>query len=101
LTGKEGYGRVVRSFQNLVEWVLRVAVLEFGARVTFWILRLLQTPSEMGGLTAASIHLWIGSIGMFGWVISELLYEVGCLVGQIAGIRALWRKLCGSRKHRW
>jgi len=82
LTGKGGYTRVVRSYQNLAEWVLRVAALELGTR----------------GLSAASVHHWIGYVGLFGFAISELLYEVRCIVGQIAGIQALWQKWCGTRR---
>jgi len=80
LTGEGGYARVVRSYQNLAQWVLRIAALELGTR----------------GLSAVSVHHWIGYVGMFGFAIWELLYEVRCVVGQIAGIRALWKKRCGT-----
>jgi len=90
--GEEGYARLGHSFQNLVEWVLRVEVLEFGARAI----------SEMSGLSAVTIavHHWIAYIGMVGFVISEILYEVRCIVGQIAEIRAVWKRSCGARPHR-
>ena len=98
--GKEGYARVKHSSQNLVAWVLRVALLELGAFGTLWILNLLQTPSERNELSAVTIHHWIAYIGMFGFAISELLYEVQAIVRHIAAIRAFWGKgqSCGTRR---
>ena len=90
--GKEGYGRLVRSLQNLLSSVLRVAVLELGAYGTGWILGLLRDSSEMSGLSAITIHHWIAYIGMLGFAISEFLHEAQSIVRHIAEIRAFWKK---------
>lgn len=88
--GRDGFLRVVHSFQNLVQWLVRVAILETGTTATFWILRVLHVPSEPSGQTAIRIHDWIVYIGMFGLLISEVLYELTSIVRRIACIRSAW-----------
>jgi hypothetical protein len=92
LTGKDGYLRVLHAFHNLVQWLLRVAMLELGACATFWLLKLQEAPIETGSLSPVTIHHWIAYVGMFGFLISELLYELQSIVQRITVIRASWRK---------
>lgn len=92
-TGKDGYLHVVHSVQNLVQWLLRVAVLELGASATFWVPKLLlRGPSDLSGPSPVTLHHWTAYIGLFGFLISELLYELQSILHRVVDIQASWRK---------
>lgn len=88
--GRDGYLRVVHSFQNLAQWLARVAILASGTPATFWILKVFHVPSETSGPAPIRIHDWIAYISMFGLLISEVLYELRFIVPRIACIRSAW-----------
>jgi hypothetical protein len=91
--GKDGYLRLVHSAQNLVQWLLRIAIIELGASATFWVSKLLlQGPSHLNGPSPATLHRWSAYIGLFGFLISELLYELQAILQRIEELRGSWRQ---------
>lgn len=90
LLGYEGCSRVLHTFRHVLQWTMSVAILEVGSFVT---LRFLVPPAAAatGALSPVAIHHGIAYVGMFGFLVSQLLYEIECLVRRLARIRQAWK----------
>jgi hypothetical protein len=93
--GREGYLRVLHTAQHLLQWLACVAILEVGTMSTLDVGEVLGVLS-VSSLSAVSIHHGIAGIGMFGFLISQLLYEIEFFVRRFGQIRDAWKKKVDS-----
>lgn len=91
LLGDEGHSRVVHTFRHLLQWIICVAILKLGSAVTFSFFVPPDATATTGMLSPVAIHHGIAYLGMSGFVLSQLLYEVESLARRIARIRHAWK----------